>query len=417
MTKVYIKTYGCTHNHADSEFMAGQLKQADYELVNNKDDADLIIINTCTVKDPSEKKFFSELKKIKQKVIVAGCIPQSDRKNPVLQNHSLIGVKQIHNIVQVVNETMKGNVVHLLQHTKDLPLNLPRVRRNPLVEIIPISSGCMGNCSFCKTKQARGGVLSFSEESIIKQIRVGLNEGAKEVWLTSEDSGAYGLDIKTTLPELLKKILEIPKDFKIRLGMINPEYVKRYNDELIDIFKDERMFKFIHIPVQSGNNKVLKDMNRPYNIEDFKDSVNKLRKGIPSITISTDIICGFPEETDEEFQDTLNLVKEIKFPIINISKFYPRAGTKALRLKPLPTKVKKARSKELTDLNQTLIDNKEWLGWKGEVIVDQEGKQGTFLGRNDYYRLVVLKEKNVLGKKVKVRIVKVLRDYFIGEIV
>ncbi|MFH1770860.1 MAG: tRNA (N(6)-L-threonylcarbamoyladenosine(37)-C(2))-methylthiotransferase [archaeon] len=417
MTKVYVKTYGCAHNQADSEFMAGQLHQADYEIVNDETKADLVLINTCTVKDPSEKKFFSELKRLKQKVIVAGCIPQSDKNNPVLQDYSLIGVKQIHNIVQVADETMKGNIVHLLEHTRDVKLNLPRIRKNPLVEIIPISSGCMGNCTFCKTKQARGGVLSFSPESIIKQIRMALNEDVKEVWLTSEDTGAYGLDIKTTLPVLLGKILEIPKDFRIRLGMINPEHVKRDLKELIQVFKDERMFKFIHIPVQSGNDRVLEAMNRPYTVKDFKDSVAKLRKEIPKITIATDIICGFPEETKKEFEDTLDLVKELKFEVVNISKFYPRSGTKALELKALPTKEKKARSKKLTELNLVLIDNKEWLGWKGKIIVDDKGKPGSFVGRNDYYRPIVVKGKNLLGKELNVKVVKVKRDYFIGEIV
>lgn len=416
MTKVYIKTYGCAHNQADSEFMAGQLQQADYKIVDEEKDADLVLINTCTVKDPSEKKFFSELKKLKKKVVVAGCIPQSDKNNPVLQDHSLVGVRQIHNIVQVADETMSGNIVHLLEHTKDVKLNLPRIRKNPLIEIVPISSGCMGSCTFCKTKQARGGVLSFSPEAILKQIRIALNEGVKEVWLTSEDTGAYGLDLKTTLPHLLSMILEIPKDFKIRLGMTNPEHVKRYLDELIEVYKDARMFKFIHIPVQSGNDRVLQDMNRPYKVKDFKDSVIRLRKEIPRITIATDIICGFPEETEKEFQDTLNLVKELRFEVVNISKFYPRAGTKALELKPLPTKEKKARSTELTKLNSKIID-KNWLGWEGKIIVDEKGKKGSFVGRNDYYRPIVVKGKDLLGKELKVKIVKVKRNYFIGEIV
>lgn len=416
MTKVYIKTYGCAHNQADSEFMAGQLVEANYELVDDEADADLVLINTCTVKDPSEKKFFSKLKKIKQKVIVAGCIPQSDKKNPELQDHSLIGVKQIQNIVQIADETMKGNIVHLLQHTKKLSLNLPKVRRNPLVEIIPISSGCMGSCTFCKTKQARGGVFSFSPKSIIKQIRVALNEGVKEVWLTSEDSGAYGLDIKITLPELLREILKIQKDFKIRLGMINPEYVKLYGKELVEIFKDDRMFKFIHIPVQSGNDKVLQDMNRSYSVQDFKEAVKNMRT-IPNMTIATDIICGFPTETDEQFNDTLDLVKELKIPVTNISKFYPRAGTKAAAMKPLPTKVKKARSKELSEFNLKLIDNKEWIGWEGDILIDEKGTNNTFKGRNDFYKQVIVEGDNLLGKKVKVKITTTTRNYLKADII
>ncbi len=175
MVNIFIKTYGCAHNQADSEFMAGLLSEAGHNLVDNKSNADIVIINTCSVKDPSEKKVFSELERHKKPVIVAGCVPQADKKNPLLQNYSLLGVKQIHRVVELVELTLAGNKVQFLERKSDLSLNLPRIRRNPLIEIIPVSSGCMGSCTFCKTKQARGGVVSFSEEDIVKKIRICLN--------------------------------------------------------------------------------------------------------------------------------------------------------------------------------------------------------------------------------------------------
>lgn len=414
--KVYVKTYGCTHNKADSEVMAGLLDKAGYELVDDES-ADLLLINTCTVKDPSEKKFYSELKRIEKPVVVAGCIPQSDKRNSKLKNCSLLGVNQIHKVVEVVDKTLNGEIVHLLQRKSDLNLILPKIRKNPLVEIIPISSGCMGSCTFCKTKQARGGVKSFSEEEIIKQIRLALNDGIKELWLTSEDSGAYGLDIGTTLPELLKKILKIPKDFRMRLGMTNPEYVYTYANELVEIFKDERMFKFLHVPVQSGNDEVLKLMVRPYTVEQFKESVNKIKKAVPNITIATDIICGFPGETEEAFEDTINLLKEMKIPVVNISKFYPRPDTPAAKMKLIPTHVVKSRSKSLTDFNETNISNEEWLDWNGSVLVDDVGKNGDFIGRNDYYKPVIVSGDDLLGKRVDVKIIEVFRDYLKGKLI
>lgn len=414
---IFIKTYGCTHNHSDSEFMAGLLEQEGFKLVDDEASSDLIIINTCTVKDPSEKKFFSELKKIKKPVVVAGCIPQSDQNNPTLQNYSLIGVKQIEDIVEVVKQTLAGNKVQFLNQSNNPRLNLPRIRRNPIVEIIPISSGCLGQCTFCKTKFARGSLISFKEEAIIKQARAALNEGIKEIWLTSEDTGAYGLDIKTTLPHLLKELLKINKDYKVRLGMINPEYVISYVDELVEIYQNEKMFKFLHIPVQSGNDRILKLMKRPYTIKDFKKVVLHMTKLIPALTISTDMICGFPTETDEEFQDTLDLVKEMNFPVLNISKFYPRPGTLAAKMVPLDTMIKKARSKKLTNLNRAHITNVEWIGWKGEIIVDDVGNEGSFLGRTDSYRQIVVRGKNLFGKHLKVKVVGVCRDYFVGSII
>jgi threonylcarbamoyladenosine tRNA methylthiotransferase CDKAL1 len=418
MVNIFIKTYGCAHNQADSEFMAGLLSEAGHNLVDNKSNADIVIINTCSVKDPSEKKVFSELERHKKPVIVAGCVPQADKKNPLLQNYSLLGVKQIHRVVELVELTLAGNKVQFLERKSDLSLNLPRIRRNPLIEIIPVSSGCMGSCTFCKTKQARGGVVSFSEEDIVKQIRIGLNEGIKEVWLTSEDSGAYGLDIGTNLPNLMKKILLIErKDFKIRLGMINPEHVLNYIDDLIEIFKDDRLFKFIHVPVQSGNNKVLKEMNRPYSVEEFKEIISRLRTGVSNITISTDIICGFPDESDAEFEDTVNLVKDLKIPVVNISKFYPRPGTKAAEMHPLDTKIKKARSKKMSEINNDNISNEEWFGWEGQIIIDEYGTNNTFIGRNDFYKMIIVEGENLFGKILTVRVTSVQRDYLKGEII
>lgn len=414
MTKVYLKTYGCAHNQSDSEYMAGVLKQNDFELVQSKKSADIVVFNTCTVKDPSEKKIYSELDRLDKPVVVAGCVPQADKKNSELKKYSLLGVNQLSQIAEVVEQTLAGNTVHLLKRSRAQDMALPKVRRNNLIEIIPISSGCMGYCTFCKTKQARGGLSSHKPKEIIKRFRQALNEGVKEVWLTSEDTGPYGLEIKTTLPELLRELLKIKKDFRIRLGMINPEYVSKYFDELVDIYQDDRMFKFLHIPVQSGDNQVLKDMNREYAVEEFKEVVDKIRQKVPNITIATDIICGFPTESEEAFGRTLDLVRELQFPIINFSKFYPRPGTKAAKMDLLPTRIVKSRSKKLTELNNSLDVNEDWIGWKGEVLVDEKGKKGTFLARNDYYKQVVLEGDFSLGDRIFVKVTDGTRDYLVA---
>ncbi|MBU0667053.1 MAG: tRNA (N(6)-L-threonylcarbamoyladenosine(37)-C(2))-methylthiotransferase [Nanoarchaeota archaeon] len=417
MIKIFFKTYGCAHNQSDSEVMMGLLLDAGHKIVKTKKEADILIYNTCTVKDPSEKKFLSELRNTDKKIVVAGCIPQSEPELNELKNYSLVGVKQIHRIVEVVKETLAGNIVQLLMHTKSKRQNLPKVRRNNLIEIIPLSNGCLGNCAYCKVKSARGDLESFCEDEIIEQFKTAVLEGVKEFWLTSEDTGTYGLDIGTNLPKLLKKILEIPGDYRIRLGMINPQYVKKYLKELITIYKDSRMFKFIHIPVQSGSNPVLKIMNRKYSVSDFKTFVLKLRKNIPNITIATDIICGFPTETDKDFKMTLELVKEFQFPVLNISKFYPRPKTKAALMPLLITEIPKERSKQLVLLNNSLRCNDSWLSWEGDVFVDEKGKNNSFIGRNDFYKLVVLKGEELLGKRIRVKIIAVRRNYLEGEVI
>ena len=147
------------------------------------------------------------------------------------------------------------------------------------------------------------------------------------MWLTSQDTACYGYDIDTNIVNLLKKILKMQRDFRIRLGMGNPDYFPDYLDELIEVFKDRRMYKFLHIPVQAGSDNVLKAMKRNYSISTFKNIIRKFRSNIPDITLSTDIICGYPDETDEDFEETIKLIKEIRPDVLNISRFWPRPGT------------------------------------------------------------------------------------------
>ena len=220
-------------------------------------------------------------------------------------------------------------------------------------------SCCLGDCSFCITKLAKGNLQSFPKEDIINEIKKRIEEGYKRINLTSTDNGCYGLDINTSLVSLLKNITEIPGDFKIRIGMINPNYAKLYLNDLIKIYKSDKIIKFLHIPVQSGSNKILKDMNRKYKVQDFINVVSKFRKNILGINISTDIIVGYPTESEEDFEETLNLVKKIKPEVLNISKFTSRPGTKASRLKQLKTEEIKRRSVILTNLYKDYLRNKK----------------------------------------------------------
>jgi threonylcarbamoyladenosine tRNA methylthiotransferase CDKAL1 len=407
MKKILIKTYGCSFNAADSENMSGLLEEAGYKLVTSEDDADLVIINSCTVKNNAETKFWRDVKNIKKPKILAGCVPQAEQDKKKFKDYSIIGTHQITNVVHVVEETLSGNIVQLLKNEHNPRLNIPKIRKNSIIEIIPINEGCLGNCSFCKTKFARGHLFSYDSDEIAKQARYALNDGAKEIWLTSQDTACYGYDIDTNIVHLLEKILEMKRDFKIRLGMGNPDYMPDYLDELIEIFRDDRMFKFIHVPLQAGSDKVLKDMKRGYTAKSFLDITNKFRKSVPDITIATDVICGYPGETDKDFEDTINLIKKTKPDVVNISRFWSRPGTIAAKQKQLQSKVIKERGIELTKLFYKISEesNKKWLGWKGMIIIDEIGKNKTFVGRNYAYKPVVVKGNFKLGDTPLVEIV------------
>ncbi len=399
MVSVNFITQGCSANIADSEIMAGLLKENDFDITEDVIMSDIVIFNTCTVKGPTEsffKKRMKELKEIGKHIIIAGCIPQSEQELKAYEDCSMIGTYQVQNIVSVVEETLNGNIVRLLARENESRLNLPRVRKNDYIEIVPISHGCLGSCTFCKTKFARGALFSYDSKDIVRHISSAIKDGVEEIWITSQDLSAYGKDKGTNLANLLKEIISIPGGYKLRLGMANPDHILDYLDELIWIFKENKIYKFLHIPVQAGNNEVLKKMNRPYVVEDFKYIVKRFRDEIPGITIATDIICGFPGETKKQFEDTLDLVKELKIDVINISKYWARPGTVAAKMKQVPGAQIKERSAELTLLFKeiSLEQNEKWIGKRCKVFITDKGKDNTFIGRNESYKQVII-ESNI----------------------
>ncbi len=419
MKKVFIKTYGCSFNFADSENMAGLLKKSGrYSLVKSENEADIIIINSCTVKNSAETKFWRDVRNIKKTKILAGCVPQAEKDKSKFYGYSVIGTNQINNVVHVIDETLAGNTVQLLKKEENPRLNIPKVRKNEVVEIVPINEGCLGCCNFCITKFARGHLLSYDPDEIVKHVRNALNNGAKEIWLTSQDTACYGYDINTNIVSLLKKILEMKRNFKIRLGMGNPDFLPDYLDELIEVYKNPRMFKFLHIPVQSGSNTVLKKMKRNYTVQTFIEIVNKFRKTHPDITLSTDIICGYPEETDDEFQETIDLIKKVRPDVLNISRFWPRPGTIAAKKKQLPSHIIKQRSVKLRKLFHEIAkeNNKKWLKWEGTILIDELGKNNTYVGRNYAYKPVIVK-KGKLGYEKKAKIKRTTKHDLRAEII
>jgi threonylcarbamoyladenosine tRNA methylthiotransferase CDKAL1 len=423
MTNIYIETAGCSHNFADSEQMAGLLKQAQFEITKDLEEADVIILNTCTVKTITENNFYRRLKEIGENhpykiIIIAGCISQTEPKK--LKKYTLVGTKQIHNIVEAVEEALNDNIIKMLEVGEMPPLNLPRVRKNPVVEIIPISRGCLGACTFCKTKEARGNLQSYSIEDIKKEVQSAIKDDVKEIWLTSQDTGCYGFDIKTNLAKLLKELVQIPGKFKIRVGMMNPDHLVKFRDEFLEIFANEKIFKFLHIPLQSGSNKVLENMNRNYVVEEFNYLVKLIKDKFPQTTLATDIIVGFPGETDEDNWQTVTTIRQNSFDVINLSKFWSRPGTKAARMKQLPTEVIKHRSKVITDICHNIfrLQNERWLGWEGSIIIDELGKEeNQFIGRNAFYKPVIVEGNFKLGQIVKVKVVKTTTWDLRGEII
>ena len=349
MSRIHFKTYGCAFNQAESESMAGLLAYAGHRIIDTVADADLVVINSCTVKGKAEAKLFQDLRTfdaIGKPIVIAGCVPQAERSyvETKLANYSIVGTRSIGRITHAVDETLNGNRVVFLEPQQENPrLNLPKIRRNPAVEIIPINEGCLSRCAFCKTKQARGNLLSYDPDTILQHARNAISEGVKELWLTSQDTATYGFDLKTNIAELLQQLCAIPGDFKIRVGMGNPTYYLKQLPTLVDAFMHDRVYKFLHIPVQAGDDQVLCAMHRGYTLAQFWKIVDLFRVRIPDVTIATDVICGYPTETEEQFQNTLGMIERLQPDVCNISRYWRRPGTPAALLKELSKRENKDR--------------------------------------------------------------------------
>ena len=261
---------------------------------------------------------------------------------------------------------------------KELPkLDLPKVRKNPLIEIIPLSTGCLGACTYCKTRQARGKLGSYAVDAIVKRAQDVIREGVSEIWLSSEDTGAYGIDIGTDIVKLLKALLDVLPDqgVMLRVGMTNPPYILEHLDEIANILNHPKVYAFLHVPVQAGSDNVLVGeggMNREYTVNEFRQVADVLLEKVPDVTVATDIICGFPNETEEDFQMTLDLIDHYKLAIVNISQFYPRPGTPAAKMKRIPTQIVKDRSRRITSLFQSFTPYTQYVGRDVQVWFDIE---------------------------------------------
>jgi threonylcarbamoyladenosine tRNA methylthiotransferase CDKAL1 len=420
MAKIFVEAYGCSASFADSEMISGLIVNGGHTLATDSSESDLNLIVTCSVKDTTANKMMHRIKSLKTKpLIVAGCLPKAEQSNveKFTENASLLGPNSLGKTLDVINSTLSGKKQIALEDSDLSKVGLPKVRLNSAVGIVEIASGCMSECTFCQTKLAKGDLTSYRLGDIVRQVQTEIKEGCREVWLTSTDNGCYGLDIGTDLPTLVNTVSEIPENFMIRVGMMNPMYMPRIKEKLIESYDNDKVFKFLHIPVQSGSNKVLNDMKRGHTSETFREIVKKVKERFENFTISTDIIVGFPSETEEDFQKTISLLDETKPDVVNLSKYSARPGTDAAGLKQLDATEVKRRSKIIFEqINKiSLKSNEKWIGWKGKVLFDENTEEG-IKGRNYAYKPISVNDKVSIGQSHVVEITNVTRKRLIGKI-
>ncbi|HKZ94689.1 MAG TPA: tRNA (N(6)-L-threonylcarbamoyladenosine(37)-C(2))-methylthiotransferase [Candidatus Bathyarchaeia archaeon] len=431
--RVFLESFGCSSNVADGEFMSGCLLEAGFDLVNSAEEADVLIYNTCAVKTPTENRAIELLKKAptlkthKKKLLVTGCLPLINfkRLKDEVNFDAVLGPSCGSGVVETLQKIIDNKPVSPKKPSQNAKPSLcfPRHAVNPVISIVPVAQGCLGSCSYCCVVFARGHLHSFSIDDVVKRIKSDLLCGAREVWLTGQDMGSYGKDIGVNLAELLGKGCALEGNYMVRVGMMTPNLALEILPDLVEAFRNEHVFKFVHLPVQSGDNRVLELMNREYSIEDFMQIVETFRNTIQNITVATDIICGFPGESSGAFDRTLGLIKEIKPDVVNISKFFPRPGTAAEKMKPkVSLEEVSERSKRATSLVRKISfeKNRKWLHWKGRILVDERGKRAnTLIGRNFAYKPIVIRNHSpsLLGTFVDVKVTAAFQTYLAAEIV
>lgn len=424
--RFYLETYGCSLNTADSDIIVGRLQELKAERVQEIHDADLIILNSCGVKEPTEDRIIHRLEELAREtspVVVAGCLPRISLtriERAIPDYAAILGPQSIESLASVVPRVLGGE--RGIQHLDSDEVSKLKWFEGPpdsVICTVPICEGCLGNCAYCAVRFARGQVTSHSIEDIHRVIERCVHLGYKEIRLTSQDAAVFGSDTGETLSSLLDDVGHIAGTHRFRLGMFNPNLVLDTIGDILRAMDSPRFFKFFHIPLQTGSDNILGSMKRRYTVAEWERVVGEVRERFRDATIATDIIVGFPGESESDFEQTLEVVRRIRPSVVNISKYGDRPGTLASNSKEkVNTDTKKNRSRILTSLVNSMLRelNESWVGWSGPVIFTEKGSKGGIVGRNESYKSVIVQDEISLGSTVDVVITSAERTHLKGEI-
>jgi len=393
---VYIETYGCRFNFGDTAKLVEVLRYQGCTIQESPDGAEVIIMNTCTVVGPTERRMLRRLAGFRNReLIVTGCMPR-------VQREAILGVcspvfidpETIQELYRPVGTVAGGGV-----------------------GIVQLAQGCSGTCTYCITRFARGPLKSFTKKEILSQVRTFVRAGAREIQLTAQDVSAWGQDTGDSLPDLLRALDRIPGEYRIRVGMMNPAAVKGQTGDLVDAFFGDHIFRFIHIPVQSGSDRILRRMGRQYTVAQFEEVVRSFRQRYPEITIATDIIVGFCGETASDFQASLDLIRRVQPAKVNVTRFSRRPLTPLSREKDFPDHIKKDRSRAMNAVAEEVYSatNARQIGRAVPFMVTELLRKESVMARTPDYTGIVIREDLPVGFCGKA-ILKTDRKYFfIGE--
>jgi threonylcarbamoyladenosine tRNA methylthiotransferase CDKAL1 len=393
---VFVETFGCTYNHGDSRKLIEVLRSQGCTIVDSPDHADAVVVNSCIVIEKTARKVMRAIASFREKELyITGCMPVVEPGR----------IASVSNAVCI----LPASIHALYREVLTVPSGSPG--------IVQVAHGCRGRCTYCVTRLARGELCSFSREDIIREVEGSIRSGAAEIQLTAQDVSSWGTDINETLPDLLLDLVEIPGNFRIRIGMMNPGTIRNIVPGLIKVLEHEKLFKFIHMPIQSGSDRVLDRMARGYHVMDTIAIMDTIRRKHPDSSLMTDMIVGFPGETGKDFEASLATIRQIKPNKINITRYSERPGTESAGFSDLTDSIKKNRSRMMNALAESIYHdiNAGWLGKTVPFIVTEKLREGSVVTRSPSYLDIIQEEDLPVGATGQVRITDARTYYFLGN--
>ncbi len=416
LVRVYFEAYGCTQNHGEARLMQQALASRGHSIAPTSAGADASVLVTCTVIEHTERRMISRMRTLAAEgrpLVVAGCMAaaQRDLVRRTVPEAKLLPPRKWPQIVDLLGA---GTVC--AERALDTE-SLDAAWRDAIVQI---AQGCAGHCTYCITRVARGRVASTPIPELVSRIRGHVEAGIRDIKLTGQDTAAYGMDAGEDLAGLLREATAVEGDFRLRVGMMDPLTALSIVHDLVEAFRSPKVYKFLHLPVQSGDDGILDAMRREYTVADFEAIVRRFRSAFPGITLSTDVIVGFPGETEAAFDRTMDLVRRVRPDIVNVTRFSARAGTPAASMagQVVGWRVKE-RSRRLGRLRFAITRelNEDLVGRTLPLLTTEPGKGGTTLARTDAYKQVVLPVEAPIGEFLRARILAGREADLVGELI
>ncbi len=392
--------------------MQQKLVSMGHSIAATADEAEIVVVNTCVVIKATELKIMKRMRGLQdegKKLIVTGCMASVQGKDVMSEFPDAILLPP--SDYASFSERVAGRFgtgdsqqIHYVSGT---------------TFILPIAQGCMGHCSYCITRLARGRLRSYPLAELTRLAESAVKEGAKELFVTAQDTACYGKDSGGSLSELLDRLCHIDGDFRIRIGMMNPDSLRGQEDDIAKAIQHRKIFKFLHLPVQTGSDRLLKAMGRQYDVSEFEGQVEEIRKAVPRLTLSTDVICGFPGEKDQDHIETLEMLQRVKPNIVNVTRFSSRPGTEAGSMaEQVVSRIAKDRSREIAKLRFEIASeiNSKLIGDCIEAVASERGKNDTTICRDHAYVQIVVPGRIPLGSVIRATITESHPTHLIGRL-